>query len=101
VDDAMTTLYRAKNIEARTQRAVAYIDIETASKVKEAEIGRRNYLIHPTTDVCCCAYAIGDGPIQPRRPGEPLPDDLVAPSPQPRGFNEQPVSQVYCDGVDG
>jgi DNA polymerase len=73
-----TARHQRTNLDGYKQGAAAYIDIETKSEVDEREIGIRNYLIHPTTEVCCCAYAMGDGPVQTWRPGETLPDDLVA-----------------------
>lgn len=44
--------------------AKAYIDFEVRSAVDLRKTGAHLYSIHPTTDIICLAWAIGDGPVQ-------------------------------------
>ena len=50
-----------------------YLDFETRSECDLKSAGVYNYARHPSTEVICMAYAIGDGPVQIWRPGQRLP----------------------------
>lgn len=39
---------------------ILHLDFETRSTVELPEVGVHNYATHPSTDVWCCGYAVGD-----------------------------------------
>jgi DNA polymerase len=50
-----------------------WLDFETRSECDLKAAGVYNYARHPTTEVICMSYAVGDGPVQTWRPGQLLP----------------------------
>ena len=50
-----------------------WLDFETRSECDLKTAGVYNYARHPTTEVLCMSYAVGDGMAQTWRPGEMLP----------------------------
>jgi DNA polymerase family A len=54
-----------------------HLDVETRSTVDLKEVGPWVYVQHPSTDLWCACWAIGDGPNQTWRPGDPPPEPLV------------------------
>ena len=56
----------------------AHLDFETRSAADLRKTGLYVYAEHPTTDVWCACYSIGDGPVQTWVPGDPPPEDLMA-----------------------
>jgi hypothetical protein len=54
-----------------------HLDLETRSTVDLKVAGPWVYAQHPSTDLWCACWAIGDGPIQTWRPGDPPPSPLV------------------------
>jgi DNA polymerase len=50
-----------------------WLDFETRSECDLKSAGVYNYARHPTTEVICMSYAVGDGPVQTWRPGQLLP----------------------------
>lgn len=55
---------------------VLHIDFETRSTVDLREVGLYNYARHPTTDVWCMAWAIGDMEPEVWKAGESLPGQV-------------------------
>lgn len=53
-----------------------HVDFETRSTVDLKKHGVYVYAEHPTTDVWCMAWAIGEGPVQIWTPGQPIPAAL-------------------------
>ena len=41
-----------------------YLDFETRSAANLKKVGLENYLLHPTTSVLCCSYAVDSNPVQ-------------------------------------
>src|SRR5262249_39710226 len=56
---------------------VLFHDFETRSTLDLTEVGAWKYAGDASTDVCCCAYAVDDGPIQLWVPGNPVPPELI------------------------
>ena len=54
-----------------------HLDVETRSAVNLKRVGPWVYAQHPSTDLWCACWAIGDGAIQTWRPGDPPPTELV------------------------
>jgi DNA polymerase len=54
-----------------------HLDVETRSAVNLKRDGPWVYARHPSTDLWCACWAIGDGAIQTWRPGDPPPTELV------------------------
>ena len=54
-----------------------HLDVETRSAVNLKRVGPSVYAEHPSTDLWCACWAIGDGAIQTWRPGDPPPTELV------------------------
>ena len=54
-----------------------HLDVETRSAVNLKRVGPSVYAEHPSTDLWCACWAIGDGAIQIWRPGDPPPTELV------------------------
>ena len=52
------------------------IDIESRSTVDLRKTGVYPYAVHPTTDLWCMAYALGDGDVQLWLPGDPVPGEI-------------------------
>ena len=50
-----------------------WLDFETRSECDLKTAGVYNYARHPTTEVLCMSYAVGDGMVQTWRPGQLLP----------------------------
>jgi DNA polymerase len=55
----------------------AHIDFETRSAVDLPKTGVDVYASHPSTDVWCMAWSIGDDPVQVWTPGDPAPGELL------------------------
>jgi DNA polymerase len=53
-----------------------HCDFETRATVELKHCGVHVYASHPDTAPWCMAYAIGEGPVELWRLGEPFPDDL-------------------------
>ncbi len=58
-------------------KANIHIDFETRSVVELKKTGVYVYAESPTTDVWCCAFAIGDDPVELWLPGQPYPRSLA------------------------
>jgi DNA polymerase bacteriophage-type len=56
----------------------AHLDFESRSTIDLKAVGVHIYAAHPTTDIWCAAYAIGDDPPGLWRMGEPMPYELRA-----------------------
>lgn len=56
----------------------AYVDLETCSELDLRKVGSFRYFEHPSTQVICMSWAIGDGPISTWVPcrGQEFPDEL-------------------------
>jgi DNA polymerase len=54
-----------------------HLDVETRSAVDLKLAGPWVYAQHPSTDLWCACWAIGDGPVQTWRPGDPPSPELV------------------------
>ena len=54
-----------------------HLDVETCSAVNLRTVGPWVYAQDPSTDLWCVCWAIGDGPVQTWRPGDPPPPQLV------------------------
>jgi DNA polymerase len=59
------------------------IDLETRSTVDLTDVGAHVYAAHPSTDVLCCGYAVDDGDVKIWRPGDPIPDEIIAAADDP------------------
>lgn len=57
-----------------------YVDFETRSALDLREVGLHNYARHPTTDVWCAAWALGDDEPAVWTPGQPVDGNLAAAS---------------------
>ena len=57
---------------------VLHRDYETRSQIDLKKVGAAKYAADKTTEVLCAGYAIGDGPVQPWRPGDPFDGILEA-----------------------
>lgn len=55
-----------------------HLDFETRSVVNLPVEGTYVYAMHPTTDISCFSWAIGDGPVEIWYNWEPLPEELLA-----------------------
>lgn len=53
------------------------LDLETRSEVDLQDAGVDIYSRHPSTEVLCATYALGDGPVQTWKKGEPEPIALL------------------------
>ena len=53
---------------------VLHRDYETRSRVNLKKVGAHKYAAHPSTEFLCAAYAVDDGPVQSRLPGDPIPE---------------------------
>lgn len=54
-----------------------HIDFETRSAANLKKTGAYAYAAHPTTDIWCMAYALGDEPVRVWTPGEEPPAEIV------------------------
>ena len=54
---------------------ILYRDYETRSVLELPEVGAHVYAAHPSTDVWCCAYAVGE--VQLWTPGMPVPPEFI------------------------
>lgn len=57
--------------------AMLHIDFETRSAADLLKVGAYNYARHPTTDILCMGWAVGDGDVAIWRPGKPPPKALL------------------------
>jgi DNA polymerase len=57
---------------------ILHIDFETRSAADLREVGLHRYARHPSTDVWCLSWAIGDAEPQVWAPGMPVPPALAA-----------------------
>lgn len=57
---------------------VAHLDFETRSTVDLKKAGVYRYAEHPTTDVLCMSWRVGDGPVFRWSAGDPPPMELLA-----------------------
>jgi DNA polymerase len=64
-------------------KSVVILDFETRSQLDLRKVGAWRYAEHPSTDVLCAAYAIGDGPVELWVPGEPVPPAIIAAAADP------------------
>ena len=55
-----------------------HLDLATRSAIDLIRAGPWKYAQHPSTELRCVSYAVGDGPIVRWRPGEPVPLAIVA-----------------------
>jgi DNA polymerase len=62
---------------------VLYRDYETRSVADIRECGGWQYIMHPSTDVWCCAFAVDDQPVQLWIPGQPVPPDFITAADDP------------------
>ena len=62
-------------------------DTELRSAASLRLVGAWNYAAHPTTEMLCSTYAVGDGEVQtwinrslldPNDPGDPVPEPFLA-----------------------
>lgn len=55
-----------------------YLDYETRSEADLKKVGAVKYAQHPSTEIICLYYKIGNGKVKGWRPllGEPFPKDL-------------------------
>ena len=60
-----------------TVQPEASLDFETRSECDLKKAGLHRYFEHPTTEVLCLAYRIGDNAIKTWRPGQDWPLDLM------------------------
>jgi DNA polymerase len=63
---------------AQTPVAVAHVDFETFSECDLTEAGAYVYAAHPSTEILCMGWAIGEEPVQLWLPGQPFPAALAA-----------------------
>jgi len=56
---------------------VVHVDFETFSECDLRSAGAYAYAAHPSTDILCMAWAIGDEEVNLWLPGEPFPFDLI------------------------
>lgn len=56
---------------------VAHLDFETRSACDLKKAGVHRYAEHPTTQIVCMSWCIGDGPVFSWVPGEPDPVELL------------------------
>jgi DNA polymerase len=56
---------------------VLHRDYETRSRIILKLVGAHRYAADPSTEVLCCAYAVGDDPVQLWRPGDPVPLEFI------------------------
>lgn len=54
-----------------------HLDYETRSELDVRKVGAITYAQHPSTEVMCLAWAVGDTPVNLWRPGEPFPKLLL------------------------
>ena len=54
-----------------------HADFETRSTADLLKVGAYNYAFHPTTDINCLGWAIGDGEVELWEPGDPIPPKLL------------------------
>jgi DNA polymerase bacteriophage-type len=55
---------------------VIFRDIETRSTINLKDVGSFRYAQHPSTEVLCVGYGLGDGPVKIWRPGMPAPSEF-------------------------
>ena len=63
---------------------VLHLDYETYSECELRTAGAYAYAMHPSTDLLCAAWRIGDEPVSLWKPGEPVPFDLIGLGTTPR-----------------
>lgn len=56
---------------------VLHLDFETFSECELRSAGAYAYAMHPSTDILCAAWRIGDGPVSLWKPGDPVPFDMI------------------------
>ena len=52
------------------------LDCETKSRADLRKVGAWVYSQHPSTEVICVSWGVGDAPVQSWKPGDPLPLEL-------------------------
>jgi DNA polymerase bacteriophage-type len=56
---------------------VLHRDYETRSQAIIKKVGTYKYASDPSTEVLCCAYAVGAEPVQLWTPGDPIPAEFI------------------------
>jgi DNA polymerase len=74
----MNRLTLTEALKASTAAAPpVHWDFETRSRLPLNKAGPWKYAADPTTEVLALGFAVGDGPVQVWRPGDPIPPEFI------------------------
>jgi DNA polymerase bacteriophage-type len=69
---------RAQETKATSFARALHVRFQSRSASDLERAGPWKYAAHPSTDLWCVSYAVGDGPISRWRPSEPVPAEVLA-----------------------
>jgi hypothetical protein len=79
--------------------STVFADAETCSRCNLKNCGANIYAADPSTDVIYLCFAVGDGPIEIWRPGDPVPAPFAAPTEHLFVFDNWTFEQLILEHV--